>query len=110
MKMTTKSIIAWALYGMLGIANAEQNATAADDPYPAVYAKRLCEVVRAAQIDFEGRMLTTTASVGVAAYPEDGPNRNAVFKKSDAALYAAKAAGKDGVVCYKVGMDQTSVA
>jgi diguanylate cyclase (GGDEF)-like protein len=39
-----------------------------------------------------------TVSVGVAAFPEDGRVARGLVDMADAALYAAKAAGRDRVV------------
>ena len=42
-----------------------------------------------------GRELHVTASLGVSIYPEDGDNSNALLKSADAAMYRAKAQGRD---------------
>ena len=41
----------------------------------------------------EGHELTTTASIGVALYPEDGTNFSTLLKHADMAMYQAKEAG-----------------
>ena len=38
-----------------------------------------------------------TASVGVATFPEDGPNASALIEHADQALYQAKKGGRDRV-------------
>ncbi|NOR54673.1 MAG: diguanylate cyclase [Sulfurovum sp.] len=43
----------------------------------------------------------TTASIGVANYPEDGRDKNTLLKHADAAMYAAKQKGKDQYVFYR---------
>jgi diguanylate cyclase (GGDEF)-like protein len=47
---------------------------------------------------WEGRECHVTFSAGVAQYPEDGNDLQAVYKAADRALYAAKAAGKDRIM------------
>lgn len=51
-----------------------------------------------------------TISIGLAAYPEDGKSVEGLIKKADAAMYAAKQGGKNRVVVYQNGMEQTRVA
>jgi diguanylate cyclase (GGDEF)-like protein len=41
-----------------------------------------------------------TASVGVAAYPDDGGTPKEILRRADQALYAAKAKGKNCVCCW----------
>ncbi|PCJ36155.1 MAG: hypothetical protein COA75_07910 [Cellvibrionales bacterium] len=40
--------------------------------------------------------LETTASIGVAIYPNDGDDRTSLMKQADKAMYKAKAAGRNG--------------
>ena len=46
-------------------------------------------------VDTIGRKIRVTASVGVAAFPDDGDTPSQLLKNSDAAMYLAKAAGRD---------------
>jgi len=39
--------------------------------------------------------LNTTASIGIAVYPDDGEDRNEIVKHADSAMYYAKEKGKD---------------
>jgi diguanylate cyclase (GGDEF)-like protein len=70
----------------------------------ALVADKICHAVRApAQKPgaLEGR--TTTVSIGVATYPEDGQGVRALVDAADAALYEAKAQGRDRVVLARPG-------
>jgi len=44
--------------------------------------------------------LNTTASIGIAMYPDDGENRNEIIKHADSAMYYAKDKGKDNYKFY----------
>jgi diguanylate cyclase (GGDEF)-like protein len=62
-------------------------------------AERLRESVRELTPSFEGRPLgPLSLSLGVAAFPEDGDTAEALLSAADAALYRAKAAGRNRVV------------
>ncbi len=43
----------------------------------------------------EGRQIFMTASIGIAVCPDDGRDAEALIRNADAAMYAAKAAGRD---------------
>jgi diguanylate cyclase (GGDEF)-like protein/PAS domain S-box-containing protein len=43
----------------------------------------------------EGNELTTSVSIGVAVYPEDGQDFETLLKKADTAMYSAKEAGRN---------------
>ena len=49
----------------------------------------------AAPIAIDGAMLNASASVGVAVFPEDGTDMETLQRKADAALWKAKAAGRN---------------
>jgi len=46
--------------------------------------------------EVQGRRLTTTASLGIALYPEHGQSLEELLNQSDAALYKTKQSGRDG--------------
>jgi diguanylate cyclase (GGDEF)-like protein len=46
--------------------------------------------------EFQDQQLEATASVGVAVYPDDGTDLVTLMKQADAAMYKAKAAGRNG--------------
>lgn len=52
------------------------------------------------QIHVNGYELNTTASVGIALYPDDGKDINSLIKNADSAMYLAKAEGKDSYRYY----------
>jgi predicted signal transduction protein with EAL and GGDEF domain len=54
----------------------------------------------------EGHMLHIGASVGVALFPDDGREPDALFKNADLALYRAKADGRGCYRFYNPGMDE----
>lgn len=66
-------------------------------------AERIC--VEAGQLEFpymiQGRPISLTVSLGVATYPEDAENLEDLIRNADAALYEAKAQGKNRVVVFK---------
>ncbi len=63
------------------------------------HAERLRQAARELAPVFEGRPLgSLTLSLGVAAWPEDGETVEDVIAASDAALYRAKAGGRNRVV------------
>jgi GGDEF domain-containing protein len=38
--------------------------------------------------------------MGIACYPENGQTRERILRAADRALYAAKEAGRDHILCY----------
>lgn len=60
-------------------------------------AGKICEIVRARRFGAaDEEPIRVTVSVGIAVYPEHGRSGATLVKSADAALYAAKAAGRDG--------------
>ncbi len=60
-------------------------------------AERVRVALSAAPIEFQGRSVRVTASLGVVAYPEHGLTTAELVHRADAALYTAKRAGRDRV-------------
>lgn len=65
--------------------------------------KRLAEPVM-----FEGRVIETSASVGLAVYPDDGNEAEALMRAADLALYRSKQNGRGGVVRYDGELAETT--
>jgi len=59
-------------------------------------------IVQAFNLPFsiEGRAIISTASIGLAIFPDDGEETEELIKKADIALYAAKEAGRNNVRQY----------
>ncbi|MGH8859907.1 MAG: GGDEF domain-containing protein [Jatrophihabitantaceae bacterium] len=70
--------------------------TAIDTDALAQRAAKIRERVAAVRVDHRGAPLPgITLSAGIALYPDDGATANDVVQAADAALYAAKRAGRD---------------
>ena len=59
--------------------------------------QRIRKAVAASPIEFGGRSIATTVSIGVAGYPESGATIDALIGRADRAMYTVKQAGRDGV-------------
>ncbi|HSV53439.1 MAG TPA: EAL domain-containing protein [Burkholderiaceae bacterium] len=57
----------------------------------------------------EGHELQVSCSVGVAVYPDDGQNLDELMRRADAAMYEAKAAGRDMARFYAPEIDQVAL-
>ncbi|PIK71157.1 sensor domain-containing diguanylate cyclase, partial [Methylobacterium frigidaeris] len=60
-------------------------------------AERLCVAARGAEIAHGGRAIAVTVSIGVATVSARDPDIQAAIARADAALYEAKARGRDRV-------------
>ncbi len=70
----------------------------ANEAGAARFAERLRAAIEHATIEFGGRSLAVTASLGVAIWPGDAADAESLLDAADRALYAAKAAGRNRVV------------
>ena len=61
-------------------------------------AERMREAVSRIEIRAGGEALTITASGGVALYPDEGADWDALFTAADRRLYAAKGAGRNVII------------
>jgi diguanylate cyclase (GGDEF)-like protein len=55
---------------------------------------------------FNGKEFHVTVSIGVAVYPVHGTENDQILSKADAALYAAKDAGRNRVIVYSEDNDK----
>ncbi|MBI2381777.1 MAG: EAL domain-containing protein [Gammaproteobacteria bacterium] len=62
-------------------------------------AAKLCRAMRA-PVDLDGHQLLVTPSVGIALFPQDGRDVASLVKNADAAMYHAKAQGRDNYQFY----------
>jgi diguanylate cyclase (GGDEF)-like protein len=69
----------------------------ADAAGAAPLAERVRAAIEGSQLVFEGARLAVTVSVGVAAWPEDGRETEALLAAADRALYSAKQDGRNRV-------------
>ena len=60
-------------------------------------AERMRKRVESEPFRFEGHLISTTLSVGVAGFPQDGAEPTEVLRMADAALYEAKRSGRNRV-------------
>jgi len=65
-------------------------------------AQRILKTVAATPLEFEGKRIETSVSIGVASYPEDGRSMDAVQSRADRAMYLAKEQGRNRVVKFTV--------
>ena len=64
---------------------------------PAISAKIASHIIEAVKkpIQVDSHLLSTTASVGIALYPQNGDDANTLVKHADSAMYLAKDKGKN---------------
>jgi len=67
-------------------------------------ADRLRQSVQESDIAFRGERLPVTMSLGVAAYPEDASEGEALMRSADQALYEAKRRGRNQVCAFEPAM------
>ena len=78
-------------------------------PLDAVKAgNKLLDVLRQPFV-LTGREVVVTASMGIAVYPEDGADAEALVKNSDNAMYRAKERGRDGYQLFAPDMNARAV-
>ncbi len=67
--------------------------------------RRLIPEIRATQV-LEGHELRVSCSVGIAVCPQDGTDVEELMRRADAAMYAAKAAGRDQARFFAPAMEE----
>jgi len=78
------------------------NETTKSDVTAAV--QRLIADMAAAAFTFEGSLIASTISAGLAEFPEDGPDVKTVTARADQALYVSKRTGKNRLTVYGEGL------
>ena len=71
-------------------------------------ARRIIDVLRKPFM-IEEHQLVTSGSVGIALYPGDGEDANTLLRNADAAMYHAKAQGKDTYQFFSDSMNEKAV-
>ncbi|RYY73192.1 MAG: bifunctional diguanylate cyclase/phosphodiesterase [Gammaproteobacteria bacterium] len=66
-------------------------------------------VALARPIEISGHEISSTVSIGVSMFPEDGFDTDELLKHADIAMYKAKEAGKNNCQFYTKGMNATAV-
>jgi diguanylate cyclase (GGDEF)-like protein/PAS domain S-box-containing protein len=74
------------------------------DELDAMVNQRLIPALRKSAM-VEGNNLTVSCSVGVAVYPQDATDQDELMRRSDAAMYEAKSAGRDTARFYSPETD-----
>lgn len=70
-------------------------------------AERIVHAVRGLAFDFEQRRLSLTLSLGIALFPEHGQESENLVSHADAAMYQAKASGKNCWRIYRPELDDS---
>lgn len=66
-----------------------------------VVAQKIKNSIKNMPFKFKGNEFNITLSIGIATYPENAPDAEALIEKADRALYESKNQGKDKVVHYQ---------
>lgn len=61
-------------------------------------AQRIVRAVSEKRVEIDGKQLSTSVSIGLACYPEDGRSVDAIQSRADRAMYVAKHEGRNRVV------------
>ncbi|RXF72062.1 putative bifunctional diguanylate cyclase/phosphodiesterase [Hansschlegelia zhihuaiae] len=85
----------------------QDNVTSVEDTRD--LARRIRESL-AAPFRFDGEEVSTSASIGIAVFPDNGFDVDELLKNADLAMYRAKADGRDGFKAFAADMDTTARA
>jgi diguanylate cyclase (GGDEF)-like protein len=79
-----------------------------EDAFAATVAQKILAAL-AKPFTLRGHDLRVTASIGIATYPEDGKDANALMKCADSAMYQAKEQGKNNFQFHAAGRESQSL-
>ncbi len=74
----------------------------------ALVARRVLEAVREPFV-FQGQSFVMGASIGIAMYPDDGTDADALLRNADSAMYHAKEAGRNSYRFFRESMNEEAV-
>ncbi|MGD8311994.1 MAG: GGDEF domain-containing protein [Gammaproteobacteria bacterium] len=69
--------------------------------------ERICAAIHHKSIEINGQHISTSASIGIAAFPEDVARFEEVLDKADMALYRSKQTGRNRVSHYRGDLETT---
>ena len=70
-------------------------------------AEKLLEAV-SEPVELEGHSVSVSPSIGIAVYPRDGANADALIKNADAAMYLAKERGRSNYQFFNAGLSEAA--
>jgi diguanylate cyclase (GGDEF)-like protein len=82
------------------------NETGKQDVVGAV--ERIVAGMASSPFTFEGKLITTTLSAGLAGYPDDGEDVRSIMASSDEAMYVSKHHGKNRLTVFSDSMNDLS--
>ncbi|MDD2733399.1 MAG: diguanylate cyclase [Desulfuromonadaceae bacterium] len=82
------------------------NETGKQDVVGAV--ERIVAGMASSPFTFEGKLITTTLSAGLAGYPDDGEDVRSIMASSDEAMYVSKRRGKNRLTVFSDTMNDLS--
>jgi diguanylate cyclase (GGDEF)-like protein/PAS domain S-box-containing protein len=77
-----------------------------DGPAAALVARKILDTITQ-PVHFDGHELVVQASIGIAIYPENGEEASTLLRNADAAMYYAKAMGRNNYQFFMVQMNET---
>lgn len=104
---TTRMVSAVGIDGLVARFGGDEFAVLLDQPgsLPSDVADRILASLRS-PMTIHNRSFSTRASIGIAAFPENGGSAKELLKSADMALYRAKAEGRDRVAIYTPAIRQ----
>ncbi len=77
-----------------------------DGPAAALVARKILDTITQ-PVNFDGHDLVVQASIGIALHPENGDEASTLLRNADAAMYYAKAMGRNNHQFFMVQMNET---